>query len=648
MLDIWLSTPKGRRQKVVYDKILSLINVDEPSESLKDEIMKCSKFFCLKIASKWQKVGCSRKQLLQSESVWLEQVIYYGNKQPEDPSPDKDQPKCSLSRRGRPRIAFEEASIKTKKRRVAELADRTLGELEFAAQMVTGNGRVQSSASFTVIEALALMLDLDISVRKYMILRSVINAKAQNCLPSYFQLKETKKEILPSKVVVSDISAEVDLQDLLQKTTESIVKVIELKGKTRLTLICKWGFDGSSGHSQYKQNFISSESTDEFLFLTAMVPLRLIDEETGQEQWRNPRPSSTLYCRPIKFLFQKENSNLVHNTEKDISEKIKNLKPFEIETNDGLRCKFQANLLLTMMDGSVSNILSETNSTMKCIICGATPKEMNTSRVINRPTNSENYRFGLSTLHCWIRFFECLLHIGYRLPIKMWQVRGPQNKSIVEANKKRIQAEFKAKMALTVDKPKPGYGSSNDGNTARRFFGNPQISSEITGVDQKLIEKCSLILRVLASGGVIDLTKFQELLDETRNHYINLYKWYNMPSTIHKVLVHGCKIIDAFSLPIGELSEDALEARHKEVRNHRLSHTRKISRAASNKDLMGILLLTSDPFLASKRKISNKKMLRSNEEVNKYLKEEEANGTYGLGLDLEEFANFNSTDEFSD
>jgi len=33
------------------------------------------------------------------------------------------------------------------------------------------------------------------------------------------------------------------------------------------------------------------------------------------------------------------------------------------------------------------------------------------------------FKFGLSTLHAWIRFFECLLHISYRLDFKKWQVR---------------------------------------------------------------------------------------------------------------------------------------------------------------------------------------------------------------------------------
>ncbi|CAH2000474.1 unnamed protein product [Acanthoscelides obtectus] len=271
------------------------------------------------------------------------------------------------------------------------------------------------------------------------------------------------------------------------RKAESILEIINFEERDcRIKVICKWGFDGSSGHSQYKQKFSDLENTDEFLFLVAMTPLRLIDMET--------------------------------NT---------------IETKEGHYYIIEVDMMLTMLDGSVGNVLSETNSTMKCIICGATPKDMNTLAGINRPPNVDNYRFGLSTLHCWIRFFEYLLHIGYRLPIKSWQVRVPENKAIVEANKKRIQAEFRAKLSLIVDKPKPGYGSSNDGNTARIFFHNPQTSSDITGVDRELIEKIAIILGVLASGCAIDMEKFASLLEEARNLYIHLYKWYNMPNTVH-------------------------------------------------------------------------------------------------------------------
>ena len=40
----------------------------------------------------------------------------------------------------------------------------------------------------------------------------------------------------------------------------------------------------------------------------------------------------------------------------------------------------------------------------------------------------------------------------------------------------------------------------------------------------------------------------------------------NREGTIHKVLIHGAGIVKHDILPIGHLYEEALEARHKEIR----------------------------------------------------------------------------------
>lgn len=76
---------------------------------------------------------------------------------------------------------------------------------------------------------------------------------------------------------------------------------------------------------------------------------------------------------------------------------------------------------------------------------------------------------------------------------------------------------------------------------------------------------------------------------------------------IHKILIHGYAIVPQFCMPIANMSEECLEARHKKIRKERLLHTRKNSRVQSNIDLMNRLLITSDPWLASLRKICSKK-----------------------------------------
>jgi len=45
-------------------------------------------------------------------------------------------------------------------------------------------------------------------------------------------------------------------------------------------------------------------------------------------------------------------------------------------------------------------------------------------------------------------------------------------------------------------------GTTNDGNTARRFFSNPDLSSSITGTDKEIIVRFKIILVVISSGKI--------------------------------------------------------------------------------------------------------------------------------------------------
>jgi hypothetical protein len=86
------------------------------------------------------------------------------------------------------------------------------------------------------------------------------------------------------------------------------------------------------------------------------------------------------------------------------------------------------NMVLTMIDGKIRNAVTSTSSTHGCYVCGAAPKQMNRIDVIvKRDVDITTYRFGLSTLHAWIRFLECLLHISYRLELNNWQSREEED-----------------------------------------------------------------------------------------------------------------------------------------------------------------------------------------------------------------------------
>ena len=72
-----------------------------------------------------------------------------------------------------------------------------------------------------------------------------------------------------------------------------------------------------------------------------------------------------------------------------------------------------------------------------------------------------------------------------------------------------------------------------------------------------------------------------------------------MPVTVHKLLVHGGDIIKHALVPIGQLSEEAQEANHKNFRDFRKNHSRKMSQKSDNEDIFNNLLIASDPIISS-------------------------------------------------
>lgn len=81
-----------------------------------------------------------------------------------------------------------------------------------------------------------------------------------------------------------------------------------MKLYTNLTLICKWGFDGASNQSVHKQHFVNKNASDSSVFMTSFVPIKLTSG--SNVIWLNEYPSSTRYCRPIRFEFVHENADI--------------------------------------------------------------------------------------------------------------------------------------------------------------------------------------------------------------------------------------------------------------------------------------------------------------------------------------------------
>lgn len=119
--------------------------------------------------------------------------------------------------------------------------------------------------------------------------------------------------------------------------------------------------------------------------------------------WSNPVSSSTRFCRPIKHLYESENSELVRAQQSRVESHVKELNRTVVKfvrDQDEYELGIQHNLRLTMIDS---------------------------------------------------RCFECILHISYRLPIKSWQIRGQEAKKLCNARNHHTQSRFIKALGLLVD-----------------------------------------------------------------------------------------------------------------------------------------------------------------------------------------------------
>ena len=149
----------------------------------------------------------------------------------------------------------------------------------------------------------------------------------------------------------------------------------------------KVSFDESTGQSIYTQvtdelenrSFVQEAS----LFLTCFVPLELAGLSGGVKKiiWRNPHPSSTLYCRIVQFRFVKGTTDVLNAEKKFLDNGIGNLTA--VPKSENLTVLYRVDF--TMLGGKVATALSTaTNSSQCCIIYGSTPTRFNLQQQMNQ------------------------------------------------------------------------------------------------------------------------------------------------------------------------------------------------------------------------------------------------------------------------
>ena len=582
------------------------------------------------LQKRWRKASRTTKIFLDDNGGWLQEKICLPGKICRPPSayarrrvlPFVDKGRRAkllatedLRSHSREELVFSAASsVRQEGRRSAARLVEAAGSPRRGQQLVAQRAAALAPpVPYTAEKALALLVDMDLSKGKYNMMR--YSAKNQQCsiYPEYRHVAKAKASCLPtaSSITVREDSARVQVQGLLDHTASRLLElqkevvqhlVLRSSHVTRpdeltstpnasptsasslnsstvsLTLLSKWGMDGSTGHSIYKQG---GSFADDKMFAVTLVPLRLVTA-AGDVVWSNAAPSSPRFCRPIELRYAKETAVLTKATISAVEAEIAQLAPMKLSN-----CTVAYKMAMTMVDGKVVNTATGTASPQRCSMCGATPTIMNDLAAVRaRPV--QNTQYGISPLHAFIRCFEALLHVGYRLdPESEEDPRGQQAKrkktteekseqkkkkttkdaEKMTARKEQVKAAFREKLGLRVDEPRVGgAGNSNDGNTARRAFGASSEFAACTGVDLQLIRDVHVMLQAITCCYQLDTAALGTFGMRTAERFVRLYPQHRMPVTLHKVLMHSAVVAESCILPLGMMSEEASEATNKQVR----------------------------------------------------------------------------------
>lgn len=404
VFQVWVTKIKPEKFDSVLTYVLTIFGRDVDYKKLKT----CLRKLCYDFEVRWSKSGRSVARFMHQNSDWLK-VKMNASEFILDVAPSNSKKESTC---GRKEKQFSECCPKTKQRKCKELMSqistdhlimatelkiRSCGKRDLANLVKElANSSPSRGTSIkrrrlcnmeiklmSADQALAMIIDTNLSMHQYLALRQHTKILSPKLYPCYDLVKGSKMSTYPRNITVTETYAEIRLQSLIDHTVERLINAQEEVFKTlpdikdEISIIIKWGCDGAE-QSRYKQKFADPNLSDESLFSISMVPLQLCSSITGEKQiyWQNPAPSSTRYCRPIKFVFAKETRDVIINEVKHIQDQILALAPTSIQT-ENFNFKVRATLVLCMIDGKVCNALSTYKSSQACYLCGATPKTMN-------------------------------------------------------------------------------------------------------------------------------------------------------------------------------------------------------------------------------------------------------------------------------
>ena len=225
-------------------------------------------------------------------------------------------------------------------------------------------------------------------------------------------------------------------------------------------------------------------------------------------------------------------------------------------------------------------------------------------------TNSDQHAITITHQHInATRWFVKLLSRSH-FKLYVWREPGKDNPlgDPIRAATSTVKQAIEAKTGLPVEKvAKEGRtGTSTTGNVGRRFFSKEttsiigELASERDRENLLLLHcQISAVLRIISSvHHRVDTEALRVLCLATVENIAKNFSWAPLCETLHGSLQHSVELIernDSYSL--GALSEEALEANNKDIRNMLAHHGRHTSSLEQLTDVMNRQIERSHPLI---------------------------------------------------
>lgn len=392
-----------------------------------------------------------------------------------------------------------------------------------------------------------------------------------------------------------------ELQALMQHTAERLVEMnhedIEMflddkKVDTAdLTLFSTWSFDRAVEYDRYQSSSWGYVNDSEISTYT-VTPVRMI-VNNDKTVWINAMPQSMRFCRPIWMIRGFKDINTVQETKPEIDKEVANLKRIRVSLPDGRMVHVSFNMVLSVTEEIALKYIPDASKTSNCLICGAPPDAMNKVEILAVDSKDHTVPYySFTPLYIWIRFFEFLMEISFRLNLGQWKITF-DTRYQYEQRKHTIMEQIYEKF------DDPENPKRRSGEVCQRGFENPAELSNLLGIDEELIVRFRNIAIAFNVRDPINPHRLDKYCKDTYRHYLNLYAWCRIPSTIHQVLAHGVEIYYHAPPPLAYLAEEMAEPLEIELKRRHTHHSHPRNVKTRLKDVFFRAIHFSDPVLSS-------------------------------------------------